>query len=71
MLDVFIEGEGRIAATEAMRRLAEHEEQIEAHKLTIRNHEDAVRQCERQISAIRKISEPLRKALVERLGDGS
>lgn len=65
---IYITGQPPMSDTAALTKLKEYEAQIDGLNSTITAHENAVIEVKRQISEIRKLSEPIRRALLERLG---
>lgn len=61
-------GSEHIEETKAFEKLREYEGQIAGLETTKSNHQDAIRECDKQITAIRNLVEPYRVALVRRLG---
>ena len=65
---IHIEGIGAMKDSEALAKLSEYEGQIDGLEATIEGHLAGVKECRRQVTEIEKLAEPIRKALLERLG---
>lgn len=67
---VHVEGVGQMQDDKALAKIGEYEEQIAGLERTISQHECGISECRRQVAEIKKLAEPLKKAMLRRLGAG-